>query len=132
MRILPQPTPVLAFRSNLYDLPCPLNLSYAFAVGSLLGLVFVLQVVTGLTLALTYESLGAFAHSLEVSRDYNAGWLFRVLHANGASAVMFLIFVHMGRGLLVGSFCRLPTVWLSGVLLLILTILAAFSGYVLP
>lgn len=124
--------PVRLLRSNLYDLPCPANLSYFFAVGRLLGVFYILQLVSGLTLALTYETLGAFSHSIEVSRDYNIGWLFRVIHANGASALIFLLLFHIARGLYVGSFARLGRVWFRGCLLLILIILAAFSGYVLP
>lgn len=120
------------FQANLYDLPCPLNISYAFAVGSLLAFFYLLQVITGLSLAFTYESRGAFTHRLIVTQDINSGWLFRVLHANGASFLFCLLLLHLGRGLLLCSYRRIPVVWLTGYLLFLFIRLTAFTGYVLP
>jgi len=73
----------------------------------------------------------AFSRVVHIIRDVNYGWLLRTIHANGASFFFICLYLHVGRGLYYGSFMFIFT-WLSGVLLLLLVIGAAFIGYVLP
>lgn len=117
----------------LVDLPAPSNISSWWNFGSLLGLCLIIQIITGIFLAIHYTSdtLLAFNSVNHICRDVNNGWLLRTLHANGASFFFFCIYFHIGRGIYYGSSKYLYT-WIVGVLLLFLTIGTAFIGYVLP
>ena len=101
--------------------------------GSLLGLVLTIQLLTGLFLAMHYTADVdlAFSSVSHIFRDVNAGWLLRSTHANGASFFFICLYSHVGRGLYYGRYMYVKT-WVTGVLLLILVIAAAFLGYVLP
>lgn len=118
---------------SLIDLPAPNNISIWWNYGSLLGLCLILQIATGLFLRIHYVSNIeiAFASATHISRDVNYGWLIRYIHANGASIFFLFIYLHAGRGLYFGSYNLIET-WNIGVILFILTIAAAFTGYVLP
>nr|AAX14570.1 cytochrome b [Belontia hasselti] len=117
----------------LVDLPVPANISAWWNFGSLLGLCLVLQILTGLFLAMHYTSdiSMAFSSVAHICRDVNYGWLIRNLHANGASFFFICIYFHIGRGLYYGSYMYKET-WNVGVILLLLTMMTAFVGYVLP
>jgi ubiquinol-cytochrome c reductase cytochrome b subunit len=116
----------------LVDLPAPVNISYLWNYGSLIGLCLVIQIVTGLFLAMHYTPQVdlAFLSCIHISRDVNFGWLIRFFHANGASLFFFFMYLHIGRGLYYGSY-QLLGVWLVGVVLFVLTVATAFLGYVL-
>ena len=118
---------------SLVDLPAPGNLSVWWNFGSLLGLSLVIQLMTGLFLAIHYTPHVdlAFSSVIHIRRDVNYGWLLRYIHANGASIFFVCLYIHIGRGLYYGSYYYRET-WLVGVVLLILTIATAFVGYVLP
>ena len=118
---------------SLIDLPAPNNISIWWNYGSLLGLCLVIQVATGLFLRIHYSPNieMAFSSAAHIRRDVNYGWLLRALHANGASIFFLFIYLHAGRGLYYGSF-NLKETWNIGVILYILTIATAFTGYVLP
>ena len=118
---------------SLFDLPAPNNLSLWWNFGSLLGLCLVIQILTGLFLAIHYTPHIdlAFSSVCHISRDVNYGWLLRSMHANGASWFFICLYLHVGRGLYYGSYIILET-WNLGVLILILVIATAFIGYVLP
>lgn len=115
------------------DLPAPSNISAWWNFGSLLGLCLVTQILTGLFLAMHYtpEVTLAFSRVVHIIRDVNYGWLLRCIHANGASFFFICIYLHIGRGIYYGSYL-FEFVWFSGILLLFLTMGAAFIGYVLP
>ena len=119
----------------LVDSPQPSNLSYLWNFGSLLGFCLVIQIVTGVTLAMHYNPsvLEAFNSVEHIMRDVNNGWLIRYLHSNTASAFFFLVYLHIGRGLYYGSY-RAPRtlVWTIGTVIFILMMATAFLGYVLP
>nr|YP_009355428.1 cytochrome b [Acanthocepola krusensternii]BAX03668.1 cytochrome b [Acanthocepola krusensternii]BBU26033.1 cytochrome b [Acanthocepola krusensternii] len=117
----------------LVDLPAPSNISAWWNFGSLLGLCLMLQIVTGLFLAMHYTAdvSMAFSSVAHICRDVNFGWLIRNLHANGASFFFVCIYLHIGRGLYYGSYAFKET-WNIGVILLFLTMATAFVGYVLP
>nr|O20547.1 RecName: Full=Cytochrome b; AltName: Full=Complex III subunit 3; AltName: Full=Complex III subunit III; AltName: Full=Cytochrome b-c1 complex subunit 3; AltName: Full=Ubiquinol-cytochrome-c reductase complex cytochrome b subunit [Spalacopus cyanus]AAB69220.1 cytochrome b [Spalacopus cyanus] len=118
---------------SLIDLPAPSNISTWWNFGSLLGVCLMLQIVTGLFLAMHYtaDTSTAFSSVTHICRDVNYGWLIRYLHANGASMFFILIYLHIGRGIYYGSFTLMET-WNIGVVLLFTVMATAFMGYVLP
>nr|YP_009034056.1 cytochrome b [Sypharochiton sinclairi]AHZ60668.1 cytochrome b [Sypharochiton sinclairi] len=118
---------------SLIDLPSPSNLSVWWNFGSLLGLCLMLQIVTGLFLAMHYATSVdlAFSSVAHICRDVNYGWVMRASHANGASWFFICLYLHIGRGLYYGSFVNVHT-WNLGVILFFLTMGTAFIGYVLP
>lgn len=117
----------------LVDLPAPINISTWWNFGSLLGLCLIIQILTGLFLAIHYTANIeiAFNSVNHICRDVNYGWLLRTLHANGASFFFICIYAHIGRGLYYNSYLYIPT-WSIGVLILFVVIGTAFIGYVLP
>nr|YP_654374.2 cytochrome b [Nematostella sp. JVK-2006] len=126
--------PVLSIGNGLIiDLPAPANLSYMWNFGSLLGLCLVIQIATGIFLAMHYcaDVSLAFASVDHIMRDVNYGFLLRYAHANGASMFFICLYAHIGRGLYYGSYSKVE-VWNVGVILFILTMATAFIGYVLP
>lgn len=126
--------PLFKIANNaLVDLPAPSNISIWWNYGSLLGLCLIIQIATGLFLAIHYTAdiELAFNRVNHICRDVNYGWLLRTLHANGASFFFICIYLHIGRGIYYGSYLYTPT-WLIGVIILFLVIGAAFIGYVLP
>nr|Q9G9J7.1 RecName: Full=Cytochrome b; AltName: Full=Complex III subunit 3; AltName: Full=Complex III subunit III; AltName: Full=Cytochrome b-c1 complex subunit 3; AltName: Full=Ubiquinol-cytochrome-c reductase complex cytochrome b subunit [Galago matschiei]AAG17349.1 cytochrome b [Galago matschiei] len=118
---------------SFIDLPAPSNISSWWNFGSLLGLCLMIQIITGLFLAMHYTSdtSTAFSSVTHICRDVNYGWTIRYLHANGASMFFICLFMHIGRGLYYGSFTFLET-WNIGVILLFTVMATAFMGYVLP
>nr|QID04143.1 cytochrome b [Dacus ciliatus] len=126
--------PLFKIANNaLVDLPAPVNISSWWNFGSLLGLCLIIQILTGLFLAMHYTAdiNLAFNSVNHICRDVNYGWLLRTLHANGASFFFICIYLHVGRGIYYGSYLFTPT-WLVGVLILFLVMATAFMGYVLP
>nr|QNQ64847.1 cytochrome b [Plestiodon liui] len=119
--------------STFIDLPTPSNISAWWNFGSLLGVCLIMQVVTGLFLAMHYTAdiSSAFSSVAHICRDVQYGWLIRNLHANGASMFFICIYLHIGRGLYYGSYMYKET-WNIGVVLLLLVMATAFVGYVLP
>ena len=124
-----------ATRSFLVDYPAPRNLSYWWNFGSLAGIVLVLQILTGVVLAMHYTPHIDFAfESVErIMRDVNYGWLLRYAHSNGASMFFIVVYIHIFRGLYYGSYKRpRELLWMLGVVILLLMMATAFMGYVLP
>nr|AGQ21408.1 cytochrome b [Gracilinanus agilis] len=118
---------------SFIDLPAPSNVSAWWNFGSLLGICLIIQILTGLFLAMPYTSdtLTAFSSVAHICRDVNYGWLIRNLHANGASMFFMCLFLHVGRGIYYGSYLFKET-WNIGVILLLTVMATAFVGYVLP
>lgn len=120
--------------SYLIDSPQPSSINYWWNLGSLLGLCLVIQILSGLFLAMHYSSNIELAfNSVEhIMRDVNAGWLIRYIHANGASFFFICLYLHIGKALYYGSY-KSPRVlvWAVGVIIFILTIATAFMGYCL-
>lgn len=126
--------PILKHLNNaLVDLPAPNNISIWWNYGSLLGLCLIIQILTGLFLAIHYvpNIEIAFSSVSHISRDVNYGWILRSIHANGASIFFLFLYLHIGRGIYYGSFNLVET-WNIGIILFIVTIATAFIGYVLP
>nr|ARH54011.1 cytochrome b [Stomis pumicatus] len=126
--------PLLKIANNaLIDLPTPSNISLWWNFGSLLGLCLIIQIMTGLFLAMHYTANIdlAFNSVNHICRDVNYGWLLRTLHANGASFFFICIYLHIGRGMYYGSYKFMNT-WMIGTIILFLVMGTAFMGYVLP
>nr|AVJ52641.1 cytochrome b [Symphylus caribbeanus] len=119
--------------SSLIDLPSPSSLSLWWNFGSLLGLCLMIQILTGVFLAMHYTANIelAFNSVVHICRDVNNGWLLRYTHANGASLFFICLYLHVGRGMYYGSY-KLMMTWSTGVILLFLVMGTAFLGYVLP
>nr|QDI94061.1 cytochrome b [Tuxedo susansolomonae] len=119
--------------SSLIDLPSPSSISLWWNFGSLLGMCLMIQIITGIFLAMHYTANVelAFSSVMHVCRDVNNGWLLRNLHANGASMFFICLYMHVGRGMYYSSY-KLIMTWMVGVVLLLLVMATAFLGYVLP
>nr|YP_009478711.1 cytochrome b [Shinkaicaris leurokolos]YP_009972032.1 cytochrome b [Chorocaris paulexa]AVP74671.1 cytochrome b [Shinkaicaris leurokolos]QNH69802.1 cytochrome b [Chorocaris paulexa]WQG15314.1 cytochrome b [Rimicaris variabilis] len=126
--------PLLSIANGaLVDLPAPANISILWNFGSLLSLCLIVQIATGLFLAMHYTAHIdlAFSSVAHICRDVNYGWLLRTLHANGGSFFFICLYAHIGRGIYYGSFTYMHT-WSIGVIIFFLTMATAFLGYVLP
>jgi group I intron endonuclease len=132
MRLLKSHPILRLANSYLVDSPQPINLNYLWNFGSLLALCLVIQIITGVTLAMHYNpSVTEAFNSVEhIMRDVNNGWLIRYLHSNTASAFFFLVYLHIGRGMYYGSY-RAPRtlVWTIGTIIFILMMATGFLGY---
>ena len=129
------PLPRLVYNAVGAGYPVPRNLNYMWNFGVLAGFFLVLQIVTGVVLAMHYaaDATVAFGKVEHIMRDVNWGWLMRYAHANGASFFFIVIYLHIFRGFFYSSY-KAPRemVWLLGVVLFLLMMATAFMGYVLP
>jgi len=128
--------PILStLNEHIIDYPSPSNLNYFWSFGSLAGICLVLQIATGIFLAMHYTPHIdlAFLSVEHIMRDVEGGWLLRYMHANGASMFFIVVYLHMFRGLYYGSYASpRELLWCIGVIILLLMIITAFIGYVLP
>nr|AXS65469.1 cytochrome b [Cucujoidea sp. 39 KM-2017] len=126
--------PLLKIMNNsLIDLATPSNISVLWNFGSLLGLCLMIQIITGIFLAMHYcpNVDLAFNSVAHICRNVNYGWLIRTLHANGASFFFICLYMHIGRGIYYSSY-QLKLTWLIGVTIFFMVMGTAFLGYVLP
>ena len=135
MRILKSHPLLKVVNGMLIDLPAPSNLNYLWGYGSLLGLCLIIQLGSGIFLAMHYTGHIdlAFKSVEHIMRDVNNGWLLRYIRANGASFFFITVYLHISRGLYHGSYTKpREAVWGVGVIILIVMMATAFIGYVLP
>lgn len=129
------PLPRLVYNAIGAGYPVPRNLNYMWNFGVLAGFCLVLQIVTGVVLAMHYASDAslAFGKIEHIMRDVNWGWLMRYAHANGASFFFLVIYLHIFRGFYYSSY-KAPRemIWLLGVVIFLLMMATGFMGYVLP
>ena len=129
------PLPRLVYNAVGKGYPVPRNLNYFWNFGVLAGLALVIQIVTGIVLAMHYAANGeiAFQSVEHIMRNVNAGWLIRYLHANGASFFFIVVYIHIFRNLYYGSY-KAPRemVFFLGLIIFLLMMATAFMGYVLP
>lgn len=121
--------------SHLVFYPTPISLTYAWSFGSLAGVTLVIQIISGIFLSMHYTpNIDLAFSSIEyIMRDVKNGWLVRYIHANGASMFFMVVYGHICRGLYYGSYMEpRESLWCSGVVLLLLMMATAFTGYVLP
>ena len=119
--------------SSIIDLPTPTNLNYFWNFGSLLGLCLIIQIITGIFLAMHYcaDVNIAFSSINHILRDINYGYMLKYIHANGASFFFICVYIHIGRGLYYGSYFKI-SLWNVGIIIFLIMMLTAFLGYVLP
>ena len=135
MRLLKQNFLLNLLRSFLIDYPVPSNINYFYNFGVLAGISLIIQIITGIFLAMYYIPNGelAFLSVEHIMRDVNNGWFIRYLHANGASFFFITVYLHMFRGLYYNSYMKpRELLWCVGVIISVIMILTAFLGYVLP
>lgn len=118
---------------QLLKLPTPINISYWWNYGSLLGIFLIIQIIRGFFLSIHYRPNinHAFYRIIHIIQNINKGWLIHNFHINGASFFFICIYIHIGRGLYYNSF-KLNHTWWIGISIFILSIATAFLGYVLP
>ncbi len=133
MRILKSHPLLKLVNSYLIDASQPSNISYLWNFGSLLAVCLIIQVITGVTLAMHYSPnvLEAFNTIEHIMRDVNNGWLARYLHSNTASAFFFLVYLHIGRGIYFGSYRSPRTlVWAIGTVILIAMMASIWPNWI--
>jgi quinol-cytochrome oxidoreductase complex cytochrome b subunit len=121
--------------SHIIHYPTPINLNYAWSFGALAGVCLIIQIVSGIFLAMHYTPHIdlAFSSVEHIMRDVKYGWFIRYVHANGASMFFIVVYSHIFRGLYYGSYIQpRQLLWCSGVVIFILMMGTAFMGYVLP
>ena len=123
------------YRKNIYRYPVPVNINYLWNFGSLAALCLIIQIITGVCLAMSYTPHIDYAfNSIEhIMREVQYGWLLRYVHFNGASFFFLIVYIHLFRGIYYGSFSYpRRIVWFLGMIMLVVMIATAFLGYVLP
>jgi len=127
--------PLLTLAHHVNDYPTPKNLNYWWTFGGILTFFLIIQIITGLVLAMHYVAHAdlAFGSVEHIMRDINYGWLIRYVHANGSSMFFLAVYIHIFRALFYGSY-KAPRemIWIIGILIYMLMMATAFMGYVLP
>ncbi|ARD23812.1 cytochrome b [Shewanella japonica] len=123
------------YNRHVGQYPTPKNFNFWYFFGSLALLVLVNQLLTGIWLTMNYvpTAEGAFASVEYIMRDVEYGWLLRYMHSTGASAFFVVVYLHMFRGLIYGSYQKpRELLWLFGMLIFLVLMAEAFMGYLLP
>lgn len=127
--------PIFSFIKHTADYRTPKNLNYAWNFGSMAGIALVIQILTGIFLAMQYtpQINMAFDSVENIMRNVNYGWLIRYSHAVGASMFFGVVYIHIARGLYYGSY-KAPRelLWFIGIIIFLMMMATAFMGYVLP
>lgn len=135
MRFINKLGPLKVLNNHLSVYPTPTNLSYAYNFGSLAGVVLASQIVTGILLAMHYVGHVDYAFNsvVHLMNDVPSGMILRYAHANGASLFFIVVYIHIFRGIFYSSGNQpREAVWITGVVILLVMVLTAFIGYVLP
>nr|YP_011017711.1 apocytochrome b [Griffithsia okiensis]WQF69534.1 apocytochrome b [Griffithsia okiensis] len=134
MRLFKYPL-ISIINNHLISYPTPINIHYAWNFGFLASICLIIQILTGIFLAMHYTPHVnlAFFSVEHIMRNVNFGWLLRYIHSNGASMFFIVVYIHVFRGLYFGSYSKPKNwVWFFGIIILLLMIITAFIGYVLP
>lgn len=135
MRIIKKDKILNIFYNALVSYPAPSNLTYAWNLGISAGVMLMVQIITGIILAMYYTPHAdlAFSSVRHIVNDIHYGDMIRMFHASGSSVFFFVVYLHIFRGLYYGSYAYPRNlVWVSGVFILLIMIVTAFMGYVLP
>nr|APU52721.1 cytochrome b [Cardiocondyla obscurior] len=124
---------ILLLKNSLLKLPTPLNISYWWNFGSLLGIFLLIQISSGLLISMHYcpNTNHAFNSIIHIIQNVNNGWLLHNIHLNGATFFFLCIYIHMSRGIFFNSF-KLSHTWMIGTSIFLISMATAFLGYVLP
>jgi len=134
-RWLDQRLPIIRMGADFMAYPSPRNLNYWWAFGAILAMCLVVQILSGVILAMHYTPTveGAFDSVQRIKRDVPYGWLIQSMHATGASMFFLAVYIHMFRGLFYGSY-KAPRelVWILGCIIYLIMMATGFLGYTLP
>ena len=122
-------------KESALDFPTPKNLNYWYTFGGILTFCLMVQIITGIVLAMHYTPHAelAFGSTEHIMRNVNYGWMLRYIHAVGASMFFIAVYIHLFRGLYYGSYKEpRELLWIIGVIILLIMMATAFLGYVLP
>ena len=127
------PKNIKSFQNHISNIPIPSTINYNWNLGSILGIIIRIQILSGLLISFHYTSAirEAFQSVIRISRDTNRGWFIRSIHINGATIFFILIYSHISKNILIKSF-KLKSTWNIGIIIILLLIATAFIGYVLP
>lgn len=130
MRLLKSNVLLKIFNNYLFDSKLPININYFYNFGSLLGLFLVIQIISGIFLAMYFQpNINNAFNSIEyLMREVPYGWLIRYIHANSASLFFLVVYLHIARGFLYESYFKKST-WFIGIIILLIMIITAFLGY---
>nr|YP_009827238.1 cytochrome b [Trichopria drosophilae]QIV21178.1 cytochrome b [Trichopria drosophilae] len=119
--------------NSLIKLPTPINISIWWNFGSLLGLCMIIQILSGIFLSFHYcaNIYISFNSIIHIMNDINYGWMIRLIHMNGASMFFLFLYIHIFRGIYYCSYILMNT-WMIGTIILLMIMMTAFMGYVLP
>nr|UZZ43917.1 cytochrome b [Ecnomus sp. XG-2021] len=119
--------------NNVLFLPTPANITFMWNFGSLLGICLMIQIITGIILSIHYSANINYSFDMinHINWNVNNGWLYRIIHSNGASMYFICIYLHIGRNMYYETFNNMMT-WFSGIFILFMSMATAFLGYVLP
>lgn len=119
--------------NSVIILPTPININYLWNFGSILGIFLIIQIISGLLLSIHYcpNTEFAFNRIIHIIKDVNSGWLIRNIHINGASFYFLIIYLHIRRNIYYQCYSS-NYVWNIGIIILLISIITAFIGYVLP
>nr|DAC76868.1 TPA_asm: cytochrome b [Tetraponera rufonigra] len=122
-----------SLKLELLELPTPINISYLWNMGSILGLFLGVQILSGFMLSMHYcpSTSMAFMSIIHIMQNVNSGWLFHNIHINGATMFFMSMYIHIARGIYFNSF-NLTNTWMIGVSIFLISMATAFLGYVLP
>lgn len=121
-----------SYLNTVWSLRTPKNITYFWGFGRFLGIIIIIQIISGIILALYYvRGKQSWDSVVEITREVRRGWLIRLIHRNSASFVFLVLFIHFFRGIFQSSF-YLTLPWLSGWVIKLLIMISAFLGYVLP
>jgi len=128
-----KPNLISSLNNSLLKLPTPVNISYWWNFGSLLGIFLGVQIISGFFLSIHYSPNTnlAFNRIIHIIQNVNYGWLIHNIHINGASIFFICMYSHIGRGLYYNSY-KLHNTWIVGIRIFLISIATAFLGYVLP
>ena len=135
MKIIKNNIIILTIYNSFYNYPTPSNITYFWNFGIYSFICLIIQIITGIALAMHYiaDINNAFLSVEHIMRNVNYGWLLRYTHANGASMFFIVVYIHIFRSLYYGSYiCPRQILWFIGVIIFFLMIIIAFMGYVLP
>ena len=126
---------VNAWKKHLSEYYAPKNFNFWYFFGVLSMVVLIIQLLTGVWLTMNYTASAeaAFASVEYIMRDVPYGWILRYMHSTGASAFFFVVYIHMFRGLMYGSYQRpRELIWIFGMAIYFVLMMEGFMGYVLP
>ena len=123
------------YNMHMAQYPAPKNMNFWYVFGFLATIVLINQILTGVWLTMNYEpsASGAFASVEYIMRDVDYGWVIRYMHSTGASAFFVVVYLHMFRGMMYGSYQKpRELIWVFGMLIYLMLMAEAFMGYLLP